>query len=192
MAHDRPVEGILKDTQSQADREKEVSVDDLTEAIGHRGYGPFLFLPALLVMTPVGGVPFVPSILAAIILIFAAQIVLGRSHFWLPKILRQRSVGAEKVKTSTDWLMPVAERLDKWFPGRWAKLATDHVNRLAAGLCVVLMVFVPPLEIVPFAPGVPMAAVAAFGLGMTLRDGVLMALGFVLAAMTAVSIIYFI
>jgi hypothetical protein len=44
-----------------------------------------------------------------------------------------------------------------------------------------LCLTVPPLELVPFASTAPMAAIAAFGLGMTLRDGLLMGLGFVLS-----------
>jgi hypothetical protein len=44
-----------------------------------------------------------------------------------------------------------------------------------------LCLTVPPLEFIPFASTAPMAAIAAFGLAMTLRDGLLMALGFVLS-----------
>jgi hypothetical protein len=42
------------------------------------------------------------------------------------------------------------------------------------------------LELLPFATTVPMAAIASFGLAMTLRDGLLMALGFLISAVTVV------
>ena len=40
---------------------------------------------------------------------------------------------------------------------------------------------VPPLELVPFASSAPMIAIAAFGLAITVRDGVLMLVALCLA-----------
>lgn len=73
-----------------------------------------------------------------------------------------------------------------WLPA----LATPQVYKLAAGLCILLAVVVPALEIIPFGAAIPMFAIAGFGLGMTLKDGLLMLLGFVFSALTLGSIVW--
>lgn len=169
--------------QTGEDRDK-VSVGDVVEALGDRGYGPLLFVPALIEISPIGGIPAVPSILALIIALFAVQIAWGREHMWLPGFLRNLSVSGDRMRRATDKLQPVARWLDRWFHGRLEWLASDKVLRVAAVLIVVLCLSVPPLELLPFASTAPMAAIASFGLAMTLRDGLLMALGFALAVAT--------
>ncbi len=49
---------------------------------------------------------------------------------------------------------------------------------MGAAACLLLCLTVPPLELFPFASTAPMAAIALFGLAMTLRDGLVMALAF--------------
>lgn len=175
------VEDVLAQLQDEAEGSGRMSVGDAIDAIGQRGYGPLIFIPALMEISPIGGIPGIPSVIAVIIAIFAAQIALGRESLWLPDVLRRQSVSESKMVKATGKLQPVAHWLDRWFPGRWRPLTTVNMRRIAAGLCVLLCLAVPPLEIFPFASSVPMAAIAAFGLAMTLRDGVLMALGFALA-----------
>jgi len=62
------------------DRHK-VSVSDIQDKIGQRSFGPFLFVPALIEISPVGGIPGVPTMLALIIALFAVQMLFGRDHF---------------------------------------------------------------------------------------------------------------
>src|SRR5690606_36946996 len=47
-------------------------------------------------------------------------------------------------------------------------------TRIAAAICILLALTVPPLELVPFATTAPMGAIAAFGLALFVRDGLLM------------------
>jgi hypothetical protein len=55
---------------------------------------------------------------------------------------------------------------------------------VAAGLCVLVALTIPPLEVVPFAGAVPWVAIAAFGLALIVNDGILamIALGFSIGA----------
>lgn len=46
--------------------------------------------------------------------------------------------------------------------------------RTAAVGCIGMAMCVPPLELLPLATTAPMLAIAAFGLALTVRDGVLM------------------
>ena len=172
---------ILDQLEGLADEQDRVSLGDALEAFGNRSYGPFLLVPALIEMSPIGGIPGLPTVLAAVIVLFAAQIVWGRQHLWLPGILRRRSAKAETVRKATDKLRGFARWADQWFHGRLPALAGGVFVRVAAGASIALALTVPPLELLPFASTAPMAAIAAFGLALLVRDGLLMLVAIALA-----------
>ncbi|KAA9008980.1 exopolysaccharide biosynthesis protein [Histidinibacterium aquaticum] len=176
------IEDILDSLHHAAERDGSISVDETVDALDHRGYGPFLFVPALVEITPIGGIPGVPTLLAVIIAIFAAQIAWGREDLWLPGVLSKRTVKASRMRQAADSLQPIARRLDRWFPGRLPQLTRTSVIRTAGVICLLLCFTVPPLELIPFASTAPMAAIATFGLAFSLRDGLLMAIGYALTA----------
>lgn len=185
MSHtSRAVEDILDVLQETAEENDNVSVEDMVSAIGNRGWGPLLFVPALVVISPLGGVPGVASLMAAIIALFAIQIVLGRDGVWMPGVIARRSVSGDRIEGAVEKVRPVGAWLDRWFHGRLSFLTSDMMIRVAAGVAVALCATVPPLELIPFAGLAPMSAIAMFGLALTLRDGVLMLFGFLLSCVT--------
>jgi hypothetical protein len=151
-----------------------VSVGEVVEAFGSRSYGPFLLVPPLLEESPLGAIPGVPTVTAAVVALFAVQIVLGREHMWLPGLIRNRSTGGERVVTAINSLRPLARWADRWFHGRLAWLTEGVAVRVAAALCLFLCLTVPPLEVLPWASSAPMLAIAAVGLALLVRDGALM------------------
>ncbi len=178
----RPVEHILNELCETGKQNETVTIGQVVTAIGDRGWGPFLFVPALIEISPLGGVPGVPTVLAAIIAVFAVQIALGRDSTWLPGVIERRGVTGKKLNEAMDKMHPVGERLDRWFHGRLPSFTSDKATRAAALVTLVLCLTVPPLELLPFASTGPMLAIAVFGLALTLGDGALMIAGFVLSA----------
>ena len=146
-----------------------------------RSYGPFLLIPALIDISPVGGIPGLPTALGLIIIIVAAQMLFGRKHLWLPGFIERRSISAEKACRSTKKLRGLAKWLDRWFHGRLPYFTKGPFVRGAAIFCILLALTVPPLELLPFATTAPMAAIAAFGLALLVRDGLLMIIATALA-----------
>ncbi len=182
MANDpHSIGDILDQLEGLADKGDRVSLGDAVEAFGNRSYGPFLLVPALIEVSPIGGIPGLPTVLAAVIILFAAQMVWGREHLWLPGILRRRSARSETVRKATAKLRGVARRADRWFHGRLPALTGGVFVRIAAAASIVLALTVPPLELLPFASTAPMAAIAAFGLALLVRDGLLMLVAIALA-----------
>lgn len=151
---------------------------DLADILRHRGYGPLMAMLAVIEMTPLGGIPTVPTLIAAMIFSMAAAMVFGRDKLWLPRALARREIPAERIRATLKTAKPWAERLDRVFRPRWRWLTSSKAARLAAAGVAALCLTVPPLELIPFASTIPMAVIALTGLALFFRDGLLMAVAF--------------
>jgi len=172
---------ILDRFDELARQDSRVAVADMVDAVGTRSYGPFLIVPALIELSPVGGVPGVPTALAAVVVLFAAQMLAGRRHLWVPAWVARRGLAARRLARLVGALRPAARRMDGWFHGRLRALTSGLGMRLAALACIALALLVPPLELFPFASSAPMGAIALIGLALLVRDGALMAVASLLA-----------
>ena len=177
--HDATVNAIFDDLCEAGKTSDSVTLGQLMEAMGHRGFGPFLIVPAFIEISPIGGIPGVPTLLACIIALFAAQIAMGHHHMWSPQLLKRQGIRSKTLHNALSKMRPVADWLDKWFHGRLKGFAGPVATRMAAFFVLALCLTVPFLEFVPFASTAPMAAIALVGLAITVRDGALM-----LAALT--------
>ncbi|PWE33484.1 hypothetical protein DDZ14_04610 [Maritimibacter sp. 55A14] len=167
-----------------------LSIDQVLGIFGRRTYGPFLAFPALLAISPLGGIPGVPTGLALVTLLFSLQILAGRRHFWVPDLLRVRRLGADRLRGAVQALRPAARWMDRYLGQRLTALTGRGWSRIAAGLCALLALLVPPLEIIPFAATAPMGAIALLGLAVLMRDGVVMIVALVasIAALAAAAL----
>jgi hypothetical protein len=177
----KSVGDILDRLHEVGEKNDRVTLGEMTEAFGSRSYGPFLLVPALLEESPVGAIPGVPTAIAIVIALFAVQMLFGRKQMWLPGFIARRGLSAEKLKKASDRLRPVARFMDRWFHGRLTWMTEGPAVRIAAAATLLLCLAVPPLEVLPFASSAPMLAIAAFGLALLVRDGVLMIAASVLA-----------
>ena len=174
----KSVTDILDRLVDVGDKNDSVSIGDIVGTFGSRSYGPVLLVPALIGVSPVGGIPTGPTILAATLLLIVIQLVFGKEHLWLPGILKNRSVEGEKLANAAEDMEGVGKWMDKIFHGRLEMFTGPTAARIAAGVVALLCLAVPPLELLPFAVALPMAVIAAFGIALTVRDGLLMLLAF--------------
>ncbi len=180
--HDgRTFEHVFDDIAALGEKQEKVSLADMRDAVGQRGYGPFLFVPAILEVSPVGGIPGVPTLLGIIVAIFALQMLAGRKHFWIPGFLGRRSVNGDKLQKAVDKMRPVLRFLDRVIRPRLSWMTRKPFLQITAALCVLCAALAPPLELVPFASSLPFGAIALFGLGLTAHDGIVVVLGMALA-----------
>ncbi|MEE4211760.1 MAG: exopolysaccharide biosynthesis protein [Parvularcula sp.] len=187
------VEDVL-DRLKEAVRSKQhvekgkATVGVVLDAFGSRSYGPFLLVPALIEMSPIGGIPGVPTILAVFILSAAVQMLMGRDHIWVPGFFERRHINGDKVVAVDKKVRPAARWLDKHTRARIPLLLRKGGVMGAAIAVILLCLTVPPLELVPFASTLPMAAIACFGLALLARDGLLMLIAFVVAGLVPLGI----
>ncbi|KUF11061.1 exopolysaccharide biosynthesis protein [Pseudoponticoccus marisrubri] len=180
---DQPVATLLDGIEEAAEGHAQVTLGELVDRIGRRGFGPMILVPALFVLTPLGGVPLVPTFFAAVVSLFALQVALGRRSLWLPEAFKRRAVDEDSLTRAAEKLRPAARWMDRHATDRFRALTNHRAERIAALVVLGLCVTIPPLEIVPFAGAVPNVGIALIGLALTVRDGALMVLGLSAAAL---------
>lgn len=170
------IDQVIEELEDYAEHHRRVCIADILDEFGPRSYGPFLVLLPLIEISPVGAIPGLPSLLAFIIATIAFQLMLHRDHIWLPAFIQHRSVRGRKLSAALRRIEGLGHWLNSCCEGRLDRLAHGLPVRVAA-LCIVLLCCtVPPLELIPFGSTVPMLAIALFGLAITVRDGLLMAI----------------
>lgn len=173
---------VIDSLREAAKGREEVDVDVILDAFDSRLFGPLIVVPALFMVSPLGAIPVVPTILASFILLVTVQHLFGRTHPWLPGLLRERSVEQEKVDRALDKMRPWAERIDHVIKPRLDVLASKPAIYVTSIVIVLMAALVPLLEIVPFAVFLPGATILMLGLAMTARDGLLALIGFALGS----------
>jgi hypothetical protein len=185
------MEAILDDLEDAA-HDGKVTLAEMAEAAGHRGAAPFLVVPPILEISPIGGIPGLPTFLALVIFVFAVQIALGRDEPHIPGKLGRRGVDGRRFCQAIGKVRPLARRLDGWFHGRLAPLTSRYMRRLAAAVICAMCLTVPPLELIPFASTLPMGAILILGLALLFRDGLVMLAGLVAAAGAGIGVAWFV
>lgn len=193
MSHEpHNVEEAVGSLEELARRQDRVSIGDMLDSFGKRSFGPALMIFALLEISPVGGIPGVPTFLAVICALLGAQLLVGHDHVWLPQWIQRRSLEGGKLLAAMCKVEGVARQLDKRFKDRLERFTTPFWQKLAGGAIVLLCLSVPPLEVVPFASSAPMLAIASFGLALTVRDGLLMLVAVLLSVAAMAASLYFV
>jgi hypothetical protein len=172
------LEDLLDELADAGENNEEISVNDIQDTVGHRSFAPLLAAFGLIVMTPVGGIPGAPTIFGLIVILVAGQILIGQRSLWLPSIIRERSIPADKLKAGTKKIRPIARRLDVVFRPRWTFLTEGRALYAIASACVLLGVMLPPLELIPMGATVPAMAITIFALALMANDRLMALLGY--------------
>jgi hypothetical protein len=168
------LEEMLDRIEEATAGEDATSLGDVLDAIGSRSFGPLLLLAGLVMVAPlVGDIPGVPSLMGAIVLVTAGQLLLGRDHFWLPRFLLDRSVRSATARKGLRWARPAARFLDRWSRPRLQPLVQGAGNTLIALLCIAVSVATPLMEVVPFSANFAGLVILLCGLAVIVRDGLL-------------------
>ena len=164
-----------------------VSVEDALHAFGPASFVPMLLAPALVVFSPLSGIPFLPTVCGLLIALTAVQMAAGRSQLWLPgPILRGRIRGA-RLKGALGPMERVVGFLAVHSRDRLWLLVSPPFDRAACAIAAVAGLTMPFLELLPFTASALGLAVALLGLGFLTRDGLfVLAGGAVSAAVYAI------
>lgn len=126
---------VVEELEDASQGTDTVKVGHLIDALDQRGYGAALAVLPLMELTPLGGIPGFPTMLALLVAILVLRMFMGYEHFWAPDWLRNRSLKSKKVLKSVEWLKPISEWIDEKLHTRLAPL-TGPTGRKAASIII--------------------------------------------------------
>ena len=170
----------IVDDLRQANGGDTVSIGEIVDAFGHRGFGALLGVPALISISPLGAVPGASFVIAIILILVGAQLALGRQYPWLPDMIRNRTVSADKVDRGTAVMRRWSQRIDRWLHERLQLLVAGPANRLMALASVVLAISFFPVILIPWGVVLPSLIILLFAVAIIARDGVSALIGWLL------------
>ena len=169
-----------------------VSVGDILSRIGDRSFSPAILVLALILVSPVSGIPGTPTLGALIVVLCAVQGILGRDHLWLPGVLMRRKIKAARMRQGITWLARPAAWIDRHSHGRFTFLTATPLSQLAFGIITLIALTWPVLELLPFVTSFGAGAVSLIAFGLMTRDGAYVIAGYAVAgglAAAAISLV---
>jgi len=161
----------------QASGGSSVTVGEIVRAMDPSIQPVLLLLPALILVTPLSGIPGLSSLGGLTIALVAAQILLVRSDIWLPDFVVRSHLPAARLAWSLERLDRFAAFIDERSIARAEWLLGIPGRQLALTTCLLCGVAMPFLELVPFSATTLAAVVSILAAGLLARDGVLVAFG---------------
>lgn len=180
----KSLEDIFTSLQNLCKKNERLSVCEVKEHFEARGFGPLLLILALMILLPIGGIPGIPSLCGIITIFISAQMLMGKTSPWLPDVIECRSIKASTLNKGTDKMIGYAKKIDGWSESRLTFLTGDSARKVIAVFSMALGAITIPLEAVPLATAIPAAALFFIGLGATMRDGLIIAIGIALTVVT--------
>lgn len=167
------MEQLLDRIEAQAQHRAFVDIGEMMAAVGRRSFGPIVLLAGVILVTPLSGVPGVPTLMGLLTLLTLGQVLSGRSQFWLPQWIVRRKIPRRRLIHGLKWLRPSARLIDRLTRPRFTVLVIGPGLYATALACMVIAIVMPATEVVPFSSSLAGVALTAFGLAMISRDGVL-------------------
>jgi hypothetical protein len=127
---------------------------------------------------------------ATIIILISVQMPF-RSQPWLPRRLREMSISRKRLESGAENSRPSARWIDRMVSRRWSLLAEGPAKYVIAAVSIFLALTFYPLELVPWGVAVPSSAIVLLALGLTARDGLIVAIGYALALAALGVVVYF-
>jgi hypothetical protein len=167
---------LLDEVDALTENEDHPSLHSVMGAFGPAGALPVMMLVALVIVSPLSGIPLLSSLGGLTIAGIALQLVLGRDRLWLPGWLSRRSIPRDRLSAALVRLRPAAEFLDRHSRPRLRMMTAPPVSQLVLVLCGLAGLSMPFLEILPFTSSLLAMAVTCLGFSLLTRDGLWAAL----------------
>lgn len=181
MSPEADLEGILADLEQAAESRDRLTADEMLDVVGARGFGPVLAVLSLFLLLPVGMVPGMPAVVGLVLILIGVLMMMGRKRLHLPRRIGRLALAAHRITAVTRRMRPWAARLRALVHPRLTFLAASRPAVVALGLVLaatgLVLIFI---GFVPFLPFVLALHVVLIGIGLTMRDGIVVLLGLAL------------
>lgn len=178
------VQEVVARLDSLSDRDR-VELSEIVRAFGETAFIPVLMVLGLVVLSPLSGIPLLPTIFGSMIALIALQLLVGRKRIWLPGVLMRRKVSGRALHRGLGRLKGFSDWLDRTARDRLTALVSPPLDAVVKLACILSGAAMPFLELVPFSSSILGAAVILFGTGLLTRDGLFALIGAGLIALAA-------
>ncbi len=170
----------------------DVSVAQVVAAFGDAGLVTALMIPALMVLSPLSGIPVLSSICGLTIALIALQLLFRRDRLWMPGFLSRRHMNGTRLAKTLKRMRKAADWLDGHTAPRLRYLTSAPLDMIPKTACLLAGLMMPLLELVPFTSSLLGLAVTITAIGFMARDGlyVLVAAAIVMIAASIPLTIY--
>jgi hypothetical protein len=172
------LEQLLDRMDEAREGQNTVSLERLMDTIGRRSFGPMLLLIGVILVSPLSGIPGLPSTMGVAVFLLSLQMLLRRKYIWLPGWILRRSISEEKLATAAGWMRRPARVVDRFLRERLSFLVDGPASWPLALLSLLLAITLPLLEPLPFAASSAGAALTCIGLAMIAHDGALVLIAY--------------
>lgn len=166
-----------------------ISVRELMTMMGEQGLLMLCALMTLPFLVPVS-IPGVSTVFGAAILLIGVAIAFNTLP-WLPACVADKRLDWNKLRPVLQRGVHFLSKVDRYLkPQRLAMLSQSAVMNRINGLALIFaaVLLMMPLGLVPFSNTLPAVAILFLAVGISQRDGAVVAAGYV---MNAATVIYF-
>ena len=178
------------DQLEQAGGGAHVTVQDILDATGDRSIMPVVLAISLVLVSPLSGIPGLPTLSALVILLVMGQAVFRREHLWLPGVLRNRKVPRARFDKALAWMRKPAAWIDRHSHPRLRILTMGPLRWLTLLVCMCVPMAWPFLELLPFVTSFGAGALALMTFGLFTRDGLYVLWGYIVVGGMAAAVVW--
>lgn len=175
--------GELLQAMAPAPEDSHVSLGAVLGRFGDRSFAPAILVPALILVSPISGIPGTPTVGALVVVLIALQALIGRKFLRLPGFLMRRKIRAGQMVKALRWLARPAAWIDRHSLGRLHMLTAPPLSLIAYAVVLLIALSWPLLELLPFITSFGAGAVSLIALGLMTRDGAYLIAGYAVAGL---------
>ncbi len=156
-----------------------ITIGALIRAMEHRSVGALLLILALPMVIPIPA-PGISVPFGFFLMLVSTELMFARGRIWLPPRLAARSVSRAQFVRFASHAVPALLRVEQFAQPRMSWLAGGWGIRIVGTACLILATIIAlPIPMGHFMPG---SVICLLALGLIESDGLLIAIGLVVAA----------
>jgi len=167
-----PLSRLLEDLGARPD--PDLTLGELIHAFGERGIGALMLFLGLL-SALIGAVPGTTTVIGAPLLVITIQLVFRREELWMPAWALKKSFDRTRYRQAVGRIMKPLRMIERLSKPRLSIL-TGETSEVLIGIVCTILILILMLPLI-FANLIPSLIIAAFGFGLTQRDGVAVLIG---------------
>lgn len=148
-----------------------LTLHEIRDRMDERAYGLLILLLSIPCLVP--GLYGVPQVVGVIIILVAAQLLVGREEPWLPRWMLELRARGSWLKAMADFAESKLSWIDRLSRPRLTRFADGPGEKLAA----VFMILATLTIVLPMTNTIPSIALALLSVGLIQRDGLFVIAG---------------